>query len=181
MRPVFSPKEYDLIRDLSNVYGTAKQFVLVTPLTKNMPLSPALVTEQGVDPCFFSGRVQHQVHRIPMNSRTCEAEACKMCALTSRRANSPDFSAKLPFLVIQPCLVYLDTRKPHFFLLQNTGCIRTPCHFRGGGASPAHFPQIRLYVTHLHNNPYNKLHSYPLHSLYRVIILFLCFLFFIVW
>ena len=47
MRPVFSPKEYDLIRDLSNVYGTAKQFVLVTPLTKNMPLSPALVTEQG--------------------------------------------------------------------------------------------------------------------------------------
>ena len=58
-----------------------------------------------------------------------------MFALTSRRANSPDFSAKLPFLVIQPCLVYFDTNKPHFFLLQNTGCIRKPCHFRGGGAS----------------------------------------------
>ena len=47
MRLVFSPKEYDLIRDLSNGYGTAKHFVLVTPLTKNMSLSPALVTEQG--------------------------------------------------------------------------------------------------------------------------------------
>ena len=151
MRPVFNPKEYDLIRDLSNVYGTAKQFVLVTPLTKNVSL-PSFGDRtglpiwfiSGVDPWFFSGRVQHQVHRIPMNSRTCEAEACKMSALTSRRANSPDFSAKLPFLVIQPCLVYFDTSKPHFFLLQNTGCIRKPCHFRGGGASPANFPQIRL-------------------------------------
>ena len=47
MRPVFSPKEYDLIRDLSNGYGTAKRFVLVTLLAKNMSLSPALVTEQG--------------------------------------------------------------------------------------------------------------------------------------
>ena len=46
MRPVFSPKEYDLIRDLSNGYGTAKHFLLVTPLTFNMSLSPALVTEQ---------------------------------------------------------------------------------------------------------------------------------------
>ena len=102
-----------------------------------------------------------------------------MSALTNRRANSPDFSAKLPFLVIQPCLVYFDTNKPHFFLLQNTGGIRKLCHFRGGGASPAHFPpDLPLHVTHLHNNPYNKLHSYPLHSLYRVIILFLCFLFF---
>ena len=45
MRPVVSPKEYDLIRDLSNGYGTAKHFVLVTPLTKNTSLSPALVTE----------------------------------------------------------------------------------------------------------------------------------------
>ena len=47
MRLVFNPKEYDLIRDLLNGYGTAKHFVLVTPLTKNMSLSPALVTEQG--------------------------------------------------------------------------------------------------------------------------------------
>ena len=38
MRPVFSPKEYDLIRDLSCGYGTAKHFVVVTPLTKNVSL-----------------------------------------------------------------------------------------------------------------------------------------------
>ena len=121
MRPVFSPKEYDLIRDLSNVYGTAKQFVLVTPLTKNVSL-PSFGDRtglpiwfiSGVDPWFFSGRVQHQVHRIPMN-RTCDNVACKMSALTNRRANSPDFSAKLPFLVIQPCLVYFNTKKTHFF------------------------------------------------------------------
>ena len=54
-----------------------------------------------------------------MNNRTFDDEAYKMSALTSRRTNSPDFSAKLPFLVIQPCLVYFDTNKPHFFLLQN--------------------------------------------------------------
>ena len=49
-----------------------------------------------------------------MNNRTFDDEAYKMSALTSRRTNSPDFSAKLPFLVIQPCLVYFDTNKPHF-------------------------------------------------------------------
>ena len=178
MRPVVSPKG-----DLSYGYGTEKYFVVVTPLTKKVSL-PSFYYRTGLtiwfisgaDPGFFSGGVHYQVHRIPMN-RTCGNEACKMSALTNRRAKAPNFSAKLLFWLFN--LVYFtSTPLNHRFFLFRIPVVLECCMSsqRRGECTPCTLSlDLPLYVTHLHHNPYNKLHSYPLHSFYSVITyLFLC-------
>ena len=79
---------------------------------------------------------------------TCGDDARRTSALTNKRANAPNFCAKLPFLrnLLQPRLMfYFNTNKPQRFLfLQNTSGIRKPQVISGegggGAAPPAPYP-----------------------------------------
>ena len=66
--------------------------MVTTEILKDIPYG----YRPGADPGFFLGGGA-PLQRIPMNG-TCGDDARRTSALTNRKANSPNFSAILPFL-----------------------------------------------------------------------------------